>query len=144
MTEPKKNSVYELDITGYTAEGLGVARLEENFRMTFAVRSSVNQEKLDLMNEFIADESLKIAIKNYGILVAPKAYVEAAGAFTVEALDAYAAANGSTAGAYVAISSEEWYDTTDAAAYKLVGGLVDLYVLVGVVLSVLDYMKILK
>ena len=28
MTEPKKNSVYELDITGYTAEGLGVARLD--------------------------------------------------------------------------------------------------------------------
>ncbi len=28
MTEPKKNSMYELDITGYTAEGLGVARLE--------------------------------------------------------------------------------------------------------------------
>lgn len=28
MTEPKKNGVYELDITGYTAEGLGVARLD--------------------------------------------------------------------------------------------------------------------
>ena len=28
MTEPKKNSMYELDITGYTAEGLGVARLD--------------------------------------------------------------------------------------------------------------------
>ena len=28
MTEPKKNSVYELDIAGYTAEGLGVARLD--------------------------------------------------------------------------------------------------------------------
>lgn len=28
MTEPKKNSVYELEITGYTAEGLGVARLD--------------------------------------------------------------------------------------------------------------------
>lgn len=29
MTEPKKNSIYELDITGYTAEGLGVTRLED-------------------------------------------------------------------------------------------------------------------
>jgi len=28
MTEPKKNSIHELDITGYTAEGLGVARLD--------------------------------------------------------------------------------------------------------------------
>ena len=28
MTEPKKNTVYELDITGYTAEGMGVARLD--------------------------------------------------------------------------------------------------------------------
>ena len=28
MAEPKKNSIYELDITGYTAEGLGVARLD--------------------------------------------------------------------------------------------------------------------
>ncbi|MBO7170815.1 MAG: hypothetical protein J6W28_06540, partial [Clostridia bacterium] len=94
-------------------------------RFNATVNFAALQEKLDLMNEFIDDESLKIAIKNYGILVAPKAYVDAAGAFTEEALDAYAAANGSTAGAYVAISSEEWYDDTDAAAYKLVGGLVD-------------------
>lgn len=28
--------------------------------------------------------------------------------------------------------------------FKIVGGLIDLYVLVGVILSVLDYMKVLK
>ena len=39
------------DIEGLvqTSLNLGVARLEENFRMTFAVRSSVNQEKQDLL-----------------------------------------------------------------------------------------------
>ena len=39
------------DIQGLvqTSLNLGVARLEENFRMTFAVRSSVNQEKQDLL-----------------------------------------------------------------------------------------------
>ena len=65
-------------------------------------------------------------VRNYGMLITPKAYVDAAGAFTVPALDAWAAEQGSTAGAYIAISSEGWFNEDDESAYQLKASLVDL------------------
>ncbi|MBO7169693.1 MAG: hypothetical protein J6W28_00775 [Clostridia bacterium] len=65
-------------------------------------------------------------VRNFGMLITPKAYVDAAGAFTVSALDAWAAEQGSTAGAYIAISSEGWYNEDDESAYQLKASLVDL------------------
>jgi len=56
MTEPKKNSAYELDITGYTAEGLGVARLEDG-RVVFVpntIRGERWQVQLLKVNKNVA------------------------------------------------------------------------------------------
>ena len=56
MNEPKKNSVYELDITGYTAEGLGVARLEDG-RVVFVpntIRGERWQVQLLKVNKNVA------------------------------------------------------------------------------------------
>ena len=49
---PNGVQAWSQDIPGLvqTSLNLGVAKLEEEFRMTFAVRSSVNQEKVDLLN----------------------------------------------------------------------------------------------
>ena len=77
---------------------------------------------LERAGEILGD----VTVRNYGMLITPKAYVDAAGAFTVQALDAWAAEQGSTAGAYIAISSEGWYDDADEAAYQLKASLVDL------------------
>ena len=56
MTEPKKNSVHELDITGYTAEGLGVARMEDG-RVVFVpntIRGERWQVQLLKVNKNVA------------------------------------------------------------------------------------------
>ena len=56
MTEPKKNSTFELDITGYTAEGLGVARLEDG-RVVFVpntIRGERWQVQLLKVNKNVA------------------------------------------------------------------------------------------
>ena len=49
---PNGVQAWSQDIPGLvqTSLNLGVAKLEQEFRMTFAVRSSVNQEKVDLLN----------------------------------------------------------------------------------------------
>ena len=49
---PNGVQAWSQDIPGLvqTSLNLGVAKLEEEFRMTFAVRSSVNQEKVELLN----------------------------------------------------------------------------------------------
>ena len=98
-------------------EDEGVSKLGIRFSATVNMTSIL--ETLAMMD---LDES---SIKNYGILITPKAYVEAAGAFTVPALDAWAAAQGSTAGAYVPISSTDWYNKDDPAAYVVAGTLGD-------------------
>lgn len=56
MTEPKKNSVYTLEITGYTAEGMGVARLEDG-RVVFVpntIRGEQWQVQLLKVNKNVA------------------------------------------------------------------------------------------
>ena len=57
---PNGVQVWSQDIPGLaqTSLNLGVAQLERELRLTFAVRSSVNQEKLDLLNKLrgIAEE----------------------------------------------------------------------------------------
>lgn len=56
MAEPKKNSTFELDITGYTAEGLGVARLEDG-RVVFVpntIRGERWQVQLLKVNKNVA------------------------------------------------------------------------------------------
>ena len=56
MTDAKKNSVCELDITGYTAEGLGVARLEDG-RVVFVpntIRGERWQVQLLKVNKNVA------------------------------------------------------------------------------------------
>ena len=56
MTEAKKNSVHTLDITGYTAEGLGVARLEDG-RVVFVpntIRGERWQVQLLKVNKSVA------------------------------------------------------------------------------------------
>ena len=57
---PNGVQVWSQDIPGLvqTSLNLGVAQLEQELRLTFAVRSSVNQEKLDLLNKLrdIAEE----------------------------------------------------------------------------------------
>ena len=56
MTQPKKNSIHTLDITGYTAEGLGVARLEDG-RVVFVpntIRGERWQVQLLKVNKNVA------------------------------------------------------------------------------------------
>ena len=56
MTQPKKNTVHTLDITGYTAEGMGVARLEDG-RVVFVpdtVRGEQWQVQLLKVNKNVA------------------------------------------------------------------------------------------
>ena len=56
MTEPKKNTVHTLDITGYTAEGMGVARLEDG-RVVFVpntIRGEQWQVQLLKVNKNVA------------------------------------------------------------------------------------------
>ena len=56
MSEPKKNSVHTLDITGYTAEGMGVARLEDG-RVVFVpntIRGERWQVQLLKVNKNVA------------------------------------------------------------------------------------------
>ncbi len=56
MTQPKKNSVHTLDITGYTAEGMGVARLEDG-RVVFVpntIRGERWQVQLLKVNKNVA------------------------------------------------------------------------------------------
>ena len=93
-------------------------------RFNATVDMAAIADLLDTMNDGVAEED-KVVIRNFGMLIAPKAYVEAAGEFTAAALDAWAAKMGSTVGAYVAISSEDWRDATDPSAYKLSASLVD-------------------
>lgn len=56
MTDAKKNAVYTLDITGYTAEGMGVARLEDG-RVVFVpntIRGERWQVQLLKVNKNVA------------------------------------------------------------------------------------------
>ena len=74
-----------------------------------------------------AVDGFGITVKNYGILVAPKAYVDAAGAFTLEALERFALNEGLSSVAYLAISSGlTLYDMTDPSASMVAGSVVNL------------------
>jgi hypothetical protein len=64
-------------------------------------------------------------VKAYGIIITPKVYVEGAGAFTIEALEAYVASKGYAENrAYLRAEPDGFYATGDTT-YTFAGGFAD-------------------
>ncbi|MBO7171286.1 MAG: hypothetical protein J6W28_08940, partial [Clostridia bacterium] len=109
----------DLDFASFTVNvGVETRVVEKDDAFYAAVRFTASIDKA------IAD---KYEIKSYGILIAPKAYVDAADAFTAEALEAYLASEGvenngsAESRAYLNVVADGFYAETDET-YTIAGG----------------------
>ncbi|MBO5755462.1 MAG: hypothetical protein J6R89_05330, partial [Clostridia bacterium] len=101
--------------------------VSENVETKVVVKDDASYAAVRFMASIDRAIADKYVVKSYGILITPKAYVDAAGAFTASALEAYLKAEGvenngsAESRAFLNVVADDFYATSDEA-YTIAGG----------------------